>query len=266
MTKELPTLNNWKNETKMRLESAIMECFRKSDIGGWQENYITTEVIDAISKGGTYLEWADCPQRTQWKAYKLNGRYEYNYGDIAVIVKIWLTSASFVEGIAFYEAKRQYFKDQYPIGFRALKTDQLLRISRTTSSSQILLYDADENHGARATALPTSFAHSLADSGFEGISGRMLHRFGRSWILALANNFRGFELDFSPDAVTDIKNLATENKLSFVFNTVIAALPDVDLELDETPLYLSGYSQIAGTMPPSDLGASPPTQSRGPRF
>lgn len=266
MPNELPTLNNWKNETRSRLESAIMECFRKSDIGGWQENYITTEVINAISKGGTYLEWADCPQRTQWKAYKLNGRQEYNHGDIAVIVKIWLTSTSFVEGVAFYEAKKQYFKDQHPIGFRSLKTDQLLRISKTTPSSQVLLYDADDDQGARATAVPTSFAHSLADSGFEGISGRMLHHLGRSWVLALANNFRGFELDFSLEAVTDIKNLATENKLPFVLNTQIAALPGTDLELDETPLYLSGYSQIAGPMPPPDLGVPPPTQSRGPRF
>ncbi|MBX9756147.1 MAG: hypothetical protein K2X80_15430 [Pseudomonadaceae bacterium] len=266
MSEELPTLNSWKNETNNRLESAIMECFQKSDIGGWQENHITTMVIDAISKGGTYLEWADCPQRAQWKAYKLNGKHEYNYGDIAVIVKIWLTSASFVEGIAFYEAKKQYFKDQNPTGFRALKTDQLLRISRTTSSSQVLLYDADENQGARATALPTSFAHSLADSGFEESNGRVLHHFGRNWILVLANNFRGFELDFSFDAVTTIKNLATENRLPFVLNTQIAALPGIDLELDEAPSYLSGYSQIAGTKSPPDLGAPLPTQSPGPRY
>ncbi len=50
-------------------------------------------------------------------------------GDIAILVKVWLTSEISVEGVAFYEEKKQYFNANGEIeGFKAIDKKQLSRI------------------------------------------------------------------------------------------------------------------------------------------
>lgn len=266
MPEDRRKLNDWLGDVNSRVQSAIIQCFKNADIGGWQENHITTEVIEAISTAGTDLSWSNCPQRAQWQAFKLSGHYETDYGDIAILVKVWLTSNRYVEGVAFYEAKKQYFKNGVATGFRALKAGQLSKINRNTSASQVILYDFWGDQGSHVTAIPTSFAHALADAGMEGINGNILHHYGRPWIVALGNNFRGFELDYSARAVDTIKHFAQQNKLPFVINAEAAVLPNIDLELGELPSFLTGYSQIAGdVLSPASAPKPSPSSGGGPR-
>ena len=267
MPEDRRLLNVWLKDVNSRVQAAIIQCFKNASIGGWQENHITTEVIEAISTAGTDLSWSNCPQRAQWQAYKLSGHYETDYGDIAILVKVWLTPSKYVEGVAFYEAKKQYFKNGVATGFRALKADQLSKITRNTSASQVILYDSCGGQGPCVSAIPTSFAHAFSDAGMDGINGNILHQYGRPWIVALGNNFRGFELDYSARAVDTIKQLAKQNKLPFVINAEAAALPNIDLELGELPSFLTGYSQIAGDAPiPASGPTRSPSSGGGPRF
>ncbi|MCO7554623.1 hypothetical protein [Metapseudomonas otitidis] len=267
MSEDRRQLNFWLMDVDSRVKTAIIQCFNNADIGGWQENHITTEVIEAISTAGTDLSWSNCPQRAQWQAYKLSGHCETGYGDIAILVKVWLTPSKYVEGVAFYEAKKQYFKNGVATGFRALKADQLSKINRNTSASQVILYDSGGNQGPCVTTIPTSFAHAFCEAGMEGVNGNMLHYYGRPWVVALGNNFRGFELDYSPRAVDTIKQLTQQNKLPFLINAEAAVLPNIDLELGELPSFLTGYSQIAGDAPiPASTPTPSPSSGGGPRF
>ncbi|MFN3770332.1 MAG: hypothetical protein ACK4TD_18365 [Ectopseudomonas guguanensis] len=267
MPEERRQLKNWLEEVNLKIKAAMLNCFNNANIGGWQENHITTEVIKAISTAGTDLSWTNCPQRVQWQAYKLSGKYETNYGDIAFLVKVWLTQGKYVEGVAFYEAKKQYFKSGENIGFGALKADQLSNINSHTSASQVLLYELVDSQAARATAIPTSFAHVFAGKGMEGNDGSLLHLYGRPWIVALGSNFRGFELDYSEQAVTAIKEFAQKNQLPFIINAEISMRPSIDLELSELPSFLTGYSQIAGDAPPPAYDSAPtPTRGGGHRL
>lgn len=267
MSEEHRLLSEWLGDVNSRIQAVMLQCFNNINIGGWQENHITTQVIEAISTAGTDLSWSNCPQRAQWQAFKLSGSYETEHGDIAILVKVWLTSSRYVEGVAFYEAKKQYFKNGKVAGFRALKVDQLSKINRNTSASQVILYDSGGGQNPCVTAIPTSFAHAFADAGVDGISGNMLHQYGRPWVIALGNNFRGFELDYSTRAVETIKQLAQQNKLPFVISAETAVLPTIDLGLGELPSFLTEYSQIAGDAPTVDPGTAPePSRRGGPRF
>lgn len=267
MTEERRPFNEWMGDINSRVQTAIIQCFNSATSGGWLENHITTEVIEAISAAGTDLSWSNCRQRVQWQAYKLSGKCETSYGDIAILVKVWLGPSMYVEGVAFYEAKKQYFKDGKLAGFRAIKTEQLFKINQNTPTSQVILYDSGGDQGPRVTTIPTSFAHAFADAGMEGINGNLLHHYGRPWVVALGNNFRGFELDYSAHAVDTIKQFAQQNQLPFVINAEVAALPNIDLELGELPSFLTGYSQIAGDAPTSAPDPAPtPTRGDGQGF
>ncbi|MHB0766345.1 hypothetical protein ACYCFC_18435 [Stutzerimonas sp. NM35] len=267
MSEERRPLKDWLENVNLRIQETMLSCFNNASIGGWQENHITTEVIKAISTAGTDLSWSNCPQRAQWQAYKLSGQHETDYGDIAIFVKVWLVPGRYVEGVAFYEAKKQYFKSGKTAGFRALNAGQLSKINRNTSASQVILYDSGASQGACVTAIPTSFARTFAEAGMEGINGNLLHHYGRPWVVALGNNFRGFELDYSDRAVATIKQFAEQNQLPFVINVEVAALPSIDLELGELPSFLTGYSQIAGDAPtPAPDSAPTPTRGGGQRF
>jgi len=46
---------------------AIVDCFNKRNIGGWDENHITTQVLDALISLGTELDWKERPQRIKWE-------------------------------------------------------------------------------------------------------------------------------------------------------------------------------------------------------
>lgn len=251
--------STWLNIANTAVTSAVADCFCKGRIGGWSENHITTQVLDALEKVGTELAWSDQAQNVRWEGYKLTGPQETDFGDIALLVRVWLTADEHVDGVAYYEAKRQYFNDNgLPAGFKSINSVQLNRIGANTHASHLLLYDVDQSaNRVDVSAVPMKFAEKLAKgtparSVLAHSSARALHHYGLPWIRKLGNNFRGFELDFSPTAVAAIRSLAQSAHAPYaLLNTAIGMMNIPEPQLDPYCETLANYQRTWGTAPPA---------------
>ena len=250
--------STWLQKVNAAVNSAVAACFCNSQIGGWNENHITTQVLDALQQVGTELAWTDQAQKIRWEGYKLTGVQETNFGDIALIVRVWLTSQEYIDGVAYYEAKRQFFNDKgAPVGFTSIDAAQLSRIGASTHASHLLLYDVDQPKGqVSITAVPTRFAEELAKGVLARASGRVMHRYGQQWIMALGNNFRGFGLDFSTAAVNAIRSMSKSVHAPFaLLNVAIGMMNVPEPQLDQYCKSLENYQcswGIASTPPAED--------------
>lgn len=239
--------SEWIRSAYIKSCEAIAKCYNSSHIDGWSENHITTSVLESIESLGLELNWSDKPQKIKWEGFKLKGIPENKCGDIAVVVRVWVTSTRFVDGISFYEAKRQYYReDNKPIGFSSLKVEQLSRIHEHTYASSILLYDVDlEDEIALASSVSMPFVKELAEAKLADSSGRMLHHFGEPWVVSLANNLLGLHLDFRADVVKDIKASTTSyRKPTFIINASVALSHITNLTLDNSFIKKNEYEHL----------------------
>lgn len=237
-------------------------CFRNGAIAGWEENHITAQLLNAIGATGQ-LAWDEYPQRVVWSAHKLVGRAEMSFGDVALVVKVHLAPGHVLDGVAFYEAKKQYFNRSYEQeGYSALKAGQLSTLSEHTHASHVLLYDMLPNspgghYAFRASAVPTEFVRELNASGRFYL--RNLYQLGHLWIEALGRNLRGFDLDFRPDAVDSIRAAIERAEIPFVLNAGVAMEPSLELSLQDVYLNVEGYERLS-----SAIGHEPdPQRFRG---
>lgn len=79
--------------------------------------------------------------KINWTAFKLRGKNENKFGDIALLVNIHYHDGDNLEGVAFLEAKKRN-KNQTKFG--AVKTAQLKRIYKNAPSSMMLLFDYED--------------------------------------------------------------------------------------------------------------------------
>jgi hypothetical protein len=109
----------------------------------WDEDYITMRILAALRKGlnGAEVVGYKKPMKIACQAYKLKGKAETNFGDVAVIVNIQYRDSDRIEGVGFWEAKK---RDVARTTFSALKTSQLQRINRNAPHAQVVLYDYEE--------------------------------------------------------------------------------------------------------------------------
>lgn len=229
--------NEWRNEAAKLIHEELLKCYSNKNLGGWDENYITTQMLIALKSLGLELAWDDKPQKVKWECHKLKSHLENQYGDIAVIVKVWLTPECFVEGVAFYEAKRQYLNDTHqPQGFNAIKLEQLLRISELTHASHILLYDVDlHKKQSAASTISTIIAKELCQNKMINAVGRIIHRYGEPWVVSLGNNLLGLHLDFCEDSVKSIKELNfSSTPPAFILNSAVGLNNLLEPKLDNT--------------------------------
>ncbi|EJN6960581.1 hypothetical protein ACPV30_04105 [Photobacterium damselae] len=234
----------WIREAYLNTSQALAECYNTSHIDGWNENYITTSLLKSLEKIGLEIDWTDKYQKVKWEGFKLRGNPEFEFGDIAVVVRIWVTSERYVDGIAFYEAKRQFFRDNNsPIGFSSLKIDQLSRIHEYTHASNVLLYDVDiSEETALASSVAMPFVKELAEANLASSSGRILHHYGEPWVTSLANNLLGLHLDFREDVVESIKNSTdTYRKPKFILNASVALSKVLEPKLDNSFVNKNDY-------------------------
>jgi len=226
--------NEWLHLAQTRIKQALTDCYKKRKINGWSENYLTTEVLDTVQDIGLDLKWDDCNQWVKWESYKLSGALESKFGDIALFARIWLSEGHFIDGVAFYEAKRQYFDDDWkPKGFKAVDFQQLSRINEATYSSNVLLYDVNIKSGKiYVTSIPTPFVRKLSEAKAITKSGAQIHGFGNPWVKALGDNLRGFGLDFRVEAIDAIKSqIETGDGPSVVLNVGVG-FGELEPELD----------------------------------
>lgn len=259
-------LSVWMNNTHQKIVSAITESFSCGLQGSWQENNITTAVLKAVQSNGTILKWDDCAQRVKWEAFKLNGESETAFGDVAILVKVWLTETDFVDGVAFYEAKRQYYNDKWDaIGFQSLDTEQISRFANITHASQVLLYDVNVvDELVSATAVPTALTIPLVKKKGKGkVAGQLLINYGRDFIYPLANNLRGYELDFSSSAVSAMKQWMTSNQPPNIVINAAVASASLTLKLDNFAPRLKHFKRIVGDATHPALARSAPSDDGG---
>ena len=244
----------WLGNATYAVQDEIIASYAATRRGGWTENYITTRVLGAIEGVGTQMNWDDLAQHVVWEGYKLTGKAETAFGDIAILVRIQLRSDRFIEGVAFYEAKRQYFDIHgNPDGFKAATNEQFVRIAKASNASNVLLYDIDPSRKvACATSVPTSFMKALADTAYTEGDGRVLHYYGQNWLHFLGENLKGFGLDFSAKTVQSIKALAGTAGAPFAIMNVAIGKNELQPVLNPYFSTLPNYEKTWGIAPPSN--------------
>lgn len=206
------------------LEKQISDSIKDVSIYNWDEDFITRKLLSELT--GTLstieLEGKDYRSHIEWETYKLRGKYETNFGDIALVVNISFKDGTSLEGVAFLEAKR---RDRLKTTFSAMNKRQLRRILKHAPRAQYLLYDYEDITGFADTSLFLEkislfppFRHSalaektrslcvplnVADA--TGFKDTLLYRHGTPLSLMFTKRyFQGLDLEFDNTA----KSVAT---------------------------------------------------------
>ncbi len=219
---------DWLIKVEDLVTSAIASCHPR----GWNENHITYSWLKNLQDnlGSVTVRGLGAPFSVAWDAYKVDGRLEAQYGDVAVLVEMRFTKRRSLSGVAFLEAKRFYSTD-----YRQLDWKQLTKQSSTTANHRLLLYDTHPvphqqwalachwpwlpYHVAstRAVAVPTTHALSLRSR------TRKVHALGVPFAFQLCTRYlRGLDLDHSSSLVRDVA-LGAVGGIRFLFVATVAA-------------------------------------------
>lgn len=240
---------DWVTRAGENVKNAVANCYSNMKIGGWKEDHITTQVLKGLLLIGTDIQWSDRTQRVKWEGYKLTGTPEREFGDIALLVRVYLQFDLCVDGVVYYEAKRQYFDDENcPVGFESIKAKQLNRIAKSTHASNLLLYDFDtKKQAVLVRSIPMKFAQMVADdsqgkSALASLPAGHLHTYGVPWINNIARNLCGFDLDFSAEGVSAIRSMLKSSDAPYaVINATVSMETGLEPMLDEYCGGLSNY-------------------------
>lgn len=260
--------NDWLKAADEAVGREIVDSYRAARHGGWSENYITTRILGAIEDIGTELRWENLKQQVVWEGHKLTGNNESTFGDIAVFVRVWLLSDRYIDGVAFYEAKRQYFDEKGKVeGFKSLKAEQLSRIAKATHASHVLFYDVDQDkQHAYAGSVPTAFMKELVDASYAAVGGRTVLRYGDPWLYFLGNNLKGFGLDFSESGVRTVKDLVASSGAALAIMNVSIGKMDLEPKLDPFFSRLPNYEKAWGVARELDEEVEQDVTREGPEM
>lgn len=259
--------SEWLQQANSAINSAVARSYNAMKKGGWSENHITTNILESLDLQGEEVVWDDLHQRIVWEGYKLSGSAETQYGDIAVLVRVWLTPDTFVDGVAYYEAKRQYFNSDGSVkGFLSVKSEQLARLRKLTHASNVVFYDVNQEKGqVYIGCVPNIFVDELMNRDLVNGTGRVILRYGRAFVHGLGENLRGFALDFSPNVVEDIKKFS-ESKFAplVIINAAIGKI-NVEPKLSEHCALLQNYERVWGVIRSIAEDPAPRASDNDPR-
>lgn len=215
----------------------------------WREDGISERILEDLVSSFSFVE-VEAPlgvHKIAWDAFKLSGKPEHRAGDIAVLVKFSYPNGNEKEGVAFLEAKRIYPNSGE---FDKLSTEQLTRHLSFTHAHRTLLYDHHPTEGHYqnlelqyycaqchtehfrenyASTLSTELAISLDDK------SRALLNYSLPLSYILTTRYlKGFELDYSPNAVKTAKGFLDENERGGV-NFLLVAHVSFDVDLTPEP-------------------------------
>lgn len=224
-------------------------------LGEWQENAISTALLKTCEGIGTQIA-RTTSSVSHWRALKLSGQLEEERGDIAIVVTIGLTKGPDITGVAYYEAKRQYFDpDNGDVqGFKQLDPEQLKRISSATHAARVLFYDySPKNSEGIALVLPIPIVLAYLGKNPPVITGANARDcLGQSlrWQDQLYRNLLGYDLDFS------VKVGELRDKLNAAY--IIQAVTNSSKKrlLPEFP-DIEGYEPFSDKQLDIDIGWSP---------
>ena len=128
-----------------KLEQMLRREVEDSFPHDWHEDYITRRILAEYRKQFSCVEMIDvfsAPIKIESASYKLSGKNETNFGDIAFIVRIHYPDKN-LEGVAFLEAKK---KNAIKGSFDAIRDKQFKTIITHAPRSLLLLYDHQGIH------------------------------------------------------------------------------------------------------------------------
>jgi hypothetical protein len=237
----------------------------------WREDGISERILEDLVGLFPFVEVV-APlgaQKISWDAYKLSGTPEHRAGDIAVIVKFSFANGNEKEGVAFLEAKRTFPKSGK---FDQLKIKQLEEHLSFTHAHRTLLYDYQSTEGHYqnlklqyycaachhesfcenyASTLSTEQAILLDDKSRDLLN----YSLPLSYIL-ITRYLKGFELDYSPNAVKMAKGFLDENERGGTKFLLVAHVSfDMDLEPEPRKILINDnhYRRIEPKQRNNDL-------------
>jgi hypothetical protein len=125
-----------------QLEAVVNKAISSCYPGRWREDSITEELLRQVS---TFLNANSYTDRTagtttiKFNVYKLIGKPETEYGDIALLTTIRYDNGITLKGVANFEAKKR-LKDEFKYQVQS-RDGQFSEIVKNTPYSQLLLYD-----------------------------------------------------------------------------------------------------------------------------
>ena len=125
-------------ELEREINNSINSCFPHS----WDEDLITHELLKCLGKflnANTFTDNLNRETRIKLSAYKLKGKAETKYGDIAFLTSIRFDNGIEFKGVANFEAKKR-LKNDFKYQNESRK-NQYKTISDNKPYSQLLLYD-----------------------------------------------------------------------------------------------------------------------------
>lgn len=224
-------------------------------LGAWQENNISAALLKACEDVGTQIARTK-ESVSHWRALKLSGQLEEKRGDIAIVVTIGLTNGPDITGVAYYEAKRQYFDPASGDveGFTQLDTEQLVRISSGTHAARVLFYDYVSHESISvASVLPIPIVLAYLNENppvITGTNARSCLGFRLSWHDQLSRNLLGYDLDFS------VKVGELRDKLNAAYVIQAVTNSSKNRPLPEFP-DIEGYESLSSKGLDNDITRSP---------
>lgn len=204
------------------VHNQINDSIQSKKTRGWSEDGITERILEDLTSnlpavtiqtatGHSHISMA-------WDAYKLSGALEYNFGDIAFLVRLSFANGVHKEGVAFLEAKRIYKKSKR---YDWLNQKQLDAHLKNTHAHRTLLYDYEDTllhldnielqyycQGLNYSPLDKNYAHTLHSEHVLSLNDRSRKLYENSLPLSFiitTRYLKGFELDFSANSVSRAK-------------------------------------------------------------
>ncbi|BAU42141.1 hypothetical protein [Leptolyngbya sp. O-77] len=161
----------WLKEVQDNISSSISGCSPRA----WNEDHISytwlqniTSTFSKVLITGTSSHFS-----IAWDAYKAEGAFEEDNGDIAVLVRLTFPERKTLTGVAFLEAKRSYSEAKRSYSksrYRKLKWSQLEYQSSLVSNHRVLLYDKEPIKDCIANLVKQGYSLGSAQNLFQEVN------------------------------------------------------------------------------------------------
>ena len=203
----------------------------------WDEIPITWELIELIRERLNRVRIEDefDVLKLSTCIYKMKGRLETRYGDLAVIVRIKFRDGRDLTGVALYEAKKRKWGTST---LASIVRGQLDRIYRNSWQARLLIYDYEGTpvRSACAPAGTLSFVHAmhLAYPVELKMLDTSLYRFAAPFAFQLCRNLHGIDIDLDGGIVEQVRSGAVDRGApTFVVAVVVVHGDGVDADATE---------------------------------
>jgi hypothetical protein len=209
------------------VEKIIEENVYKNYTYDWDEDFITRSIIKDFRRRFSSVEitdWENKNIRLKWSAYKLTGKPETNYGDIAILINIHNKSGLEIEGVAFIEAKRRYDSN-----FDRINLKQIKKLIKNAPHSMMLLYDYQKISFASHYPLnfywgiyqltPYTYAVNVPSYIVDQTKNKTVALYGFSVPFSYQLCFRylrGFDLDLDESAINVAKGITGKGNAKYL--------------------------------------------------